>query len=82
MIFNIFKRISCFRGKHKYNVIDVDSTGAEKIECKVCKKKRGINHRVETVLDWDNELEELFVVMMGRHSKKWPENRKWFQKGK
>ena len=79
MMFKIFKK-RCRKGEHNYSIIDADHFGNQKLECTICKKMFGINREAESVLEWDHNSEQIFVVIEKRHSKKWPKNKIWFYK--
>jgi hypothetical protein len=43
---------------HRYFVIKAFSPTTRKVGCKRCKRTWGMNDRVQTLVDWDGELEE------------------------
>jgi len=71
-------RIKCKIFYHRLSIIDVSLTGnVEKVKCLRCGKSFGMNHDVKAFIRWDNGCEQCFASINERHSKGWPENRKW-----
>ena len=75
------KKIKCKISGHKLSVKDISNTGnVEKTYCSRCERFYGMNHDVKAFLKWDNELEQMFVLINDRHSKCWAKERQWLKK--
>lgn len=56
--------VSCrLLNRHTYRLVKVYDLNVQKLECKICKKKFGINHSVKAVIDWDEDLESAMRLM-------------------
>ncbi len=59
---NIFQRIKCFFGHHKYFLIFIIDYENRKIGCRCCKKLWGMNDNVQLIVEWDNDLENMYRI--------------------
>lgn len=53
-------KIKCFFGRHNMFVVKKLSDGCQKIKCTKCQKYWAINHRIETVIPWDKDVEDFY----------------------
>ena len=51
--------IRCLFGNHEYYTIRKFTEHISQIGCKKCPGCWGINHEIETILNWDKELNDL-----------------------
>ena len=59
----LLKKIKCWVFGHQYRLEKKYSNNVQKLNCKRCGEKFGINHDVRAVLPWDQELEDLMKLI-------------------
>jgi hypothetical protein len=57
------KQIKCYFGYHKYYLVLKLTPWSRKIACKNCCKCFGMNDDTQSVIPWDDELEDLYKIM-------------------
>lgn len=54
------KKLLCFLFGHKYQLEKYFNSNNQKLNCKRCNEKFGINHPTKSLLKWDSELQSLY----------------------
>ena len=57
-----WEKIKHIFGRHRYAFYKRLSRDADMIVCTICKKKFAMSHSVKTVLEWDQELEDMYAM--------------------
>lgn len=63
IISEIFKRIKCILGYHKYYVMKELTSWSRKLGCKNCNCCFAMNDDCRVVIAWDGELEKLYKII-------------------
>lgn len=59
----MMQKIRCFFGYHEYYLIQKLNSWSRKIGCLGCDKTFGMNDHLQVILEWDYELEELYISL-------------------
>lgn|GEM_PF-2543691 len=62
---NYLKRIKCRIVGHNYRVVQRFSGSVRRVKCDCCDADWGMNDNTRSLIDWDNELEEMHGRTVG-----------------
>lgn len=59
-------KIKCLFGYHKFGYVARLSRQTHMLACHRCRKRFAMNTDVRCVLEWDQELEDLYMMLGGK----------------
>lgn len=68
---NLIASIKCYFLGHKFYRVQKVSHNVDKVACSRCSKVWGVNHDLKVMLEWDEELSELYRVLGVREIQPW-----------